>query len=42
MVFRNVFDGTVRDHAITTFVEPDTVGAIHRLDAGAAGPGALL
>jgi hypothetical protein len=31
VVFRNVFDGTVRDHAITTFVDPQTPGPVYRV-----------
>jgi len=31
VVFRNVFGGTVRDHAITTFADPDTPGPIYRV-----------
>jgi hypothetical protein len=31
VVFRNVFGGTVRDHAIMTFVDPHTPGPIHRV-----------
>ncbi len=31
VVFRNVFDGTVRDHAVTTFVDPRTPGPIYRV-----------
>jgi hypothetical protein len=31
LVFRNVFDGTVRDHAVTTFIDPRTPGPIHRV-----------
>jgi hypothetical protein len=31
VAFRNVFGGTVRDHAITTFVDPRTPGPIYRV-----------
>jgi hypothetical protein len=31
LVFRNVFDGTVRDHAVTTFIDARTPGPIHRV-----------
>jgi hypothetical protein len=29
--FRNVFGGTVRDHAVTTFIDPQTPGPIYRV-----------
>jgi hypothetical protein len=31
LLFRNVFDKTVRDHAITTFINPVTPGPIYRV-----------
>lgn len=31
IAFRNVFDGTVRDHAVMTFVDPRTPGPIRRV-----------
>jgi hypothetical protein len=31
VIFRNVFDGGVRDHAITTFTDPTTPGPIYRV-----------
>jgi len=31
VIFRNIFEGGVRDHAITTFSDPDTPGPIHRV-----------
>jgi hypothetical protein len=31
IAFRNVFGGTVRDHAVTTFLDPQTPGPIHRI-----------
>jgi hypothetical protein len=31
VVFRNIFDGGVRDHAITTFADPATPGDVHRV-----------
>lgn len=31
VAFRNIFDGTVRDHAITTFVDPQTPGPTYRV-----------
>jgi hypothetical protein len=31
VLFRNVFDGIVRDHAITTFLDPMTPGPVHRV-----------
>jgi hypothetical protein len=31
VVFRNVFDGTVRDHAVITFSDPWTPGPLHRI-----------
>ena len=31
VLFRNVFDGTVRDHAITTFADPVTPGPVYRV-----------
>ena len=31
VLFRNVFGGTVRDHAITTFADPTTPGPIYRV-----------
>jgi hypothetical protein len=31
VAFRNVFGGTVRDHAVTTFLDPQTPGPIHRI-----------
>jgi hypothetical protein len=31
VVFRNIFDGGVRDHAITTFTNPVTPGEVHRV-----------
>jgi hypothetical protein len=31
VVFRNIFDGGVRDHAITTFADPATPGEVHRV-----------
>lgn len=31
VAFRNVFGGTVRDHAVMTFVNPQTPGPIHRI-----------
>lgn len=31
VVFRNVFDGTVRDHAVTTFADPQTPGPVYRV-----------
>ena len=31
VVFRNVFDGTVRDHAVITFDDPWTPGPLHRI-----------
>jgi hypothetical protein len=31
VVFRNIFDGAVRDHAITTFTDPVTPGEVHRV-----------
>ncbi|MEJ0070962.1 MAG: hypothetical protein WDO24_22030 [Pseudomonadota bacterium] len=31
VLFRNVFGGKVRDHAITTFVDPETPGPIYRV-----------
>jgi hypothetical protein len=31
VVFRNIFDGRVRDHAITTFTDPVTPGEVHRV-----------
>jgi hypothetical protein len=31
VVFRNIFDGGVRDHAITTFTDPVTPGEVHRV-----------
>jgi len=31
VLFRNVFGGHIRDHAITTFADPDTPGPIHRV-----------
>jgi hypothetical protein len=31
VVFRNIFDGGVRDHAITTFTDPMTPGEVHRV-----------
>jgi hypothetical protein len=31
VLFRNVFGGTVRDHAITTFSDPNTPGPIYRV-----------
>jgi hypothetical protein len=33
IVFRNIFDGGVRDHAITTFTDPSTPGEVHRVAA---------
>jgi hypothetical protein len=31
IAFRNVFGATVRDHAVTTFLDPQTPGPIHRV-----------
>lgn len=31
VAFRNVFGGTVRDHAVTTFLDPQTPGPIYRV-----------
>jgi len=31
IAFRNVFGGTVRDHAVMTFLDPQTPGPIHRI-----------
>ena len=31
VAFRNIFDGTVRDHAVTTFVDPQTPGPVYRV-----------
>jgi hypothetical protein len=31
VVFRNIFDGGVRDHAIVTFADPATPGEVHRV-----------
>lgn len=31
VAFRNVFGGTVRDHAVMTFLDPHTPGSIHRV-----------
>jgi hypothetical protein len=31
VVFRNLFEGGVRDHAITTFTDPTTPGPVHRV-----------
>jgi hypothetical protein len=31
VVFRNVFGGTVRDHAVTTFADPQTPGPVYRI-----------
>ena len=31
VLFRNIFDGSIRDHAITTFVNPTTPGPIYRV-----------
>lgn len=31
VMFRNIFDGGVRDHAITTFADPSTPGEIYRV-----------
>jgi hypothetical protein len=31
VLFRNIFEGSVRDHAITTFVDPVTPGPIYRV-----------
>ena len=31
IAFRNVFGGTVRDHAVMTFLDPQTPGPIHRV-----------
>jgi len=31
VLFRNVFGGTVRDHAVTTFADPMTPGPVHRV-----------
>jgi hypothetical protein len=31
IAFRNVFGGTVRDHAVMTFLNPQTPGPIHRI-----------
>ena len=31
VIFRNIFEGGVRDHAIATFSDPNTPGAIHRV-----------
>jgi hypothetical protein len=31
VVFRNIFDGGVRDHAIVTFADPATPGKVHRV-----------
>ena len=31
VAFRNVFGGTVRDHAVTTFLDPQTPGPVHRV-----------
>jgi hypothetical protein len=31
VAFRNVFGGTVRDHAVTTFIAPQTPGPIYRV-----------
>jgi hypothetical protein len=31
VAFRNVFGGAVRDHAVTTFADPNSVGPIYRV-----------
>jgi hypothetical protein len=31
VLFRNIFEGSVRDHAITTFVDPVTPGPVYRV-----------
>jgi hypothetical protein len=31
IVFRNVFGGTVRDHAVMTFADPSTLGPVYRI-----------
>ena len=31
VVFRNVFEGGIRDHAVTTFVDPETPGPVYRV-----------
>ncbi|WJR81504.1 sialidase family protein [Bradyrhizobium sp. NP1] len=31
IVFRNIFDGGVRDHAVVTFADPATPGPVHRV-----------
>ncbi len=31
VVFRNIFEGSVRDHAVVTFVDRETPGALHRV-----------
>ena len=31
VLFRNVFDGSVRDHAVTTFADPRTPGPVYRV-----------
>src|SRR3954469_16518062 len=31
VAFRNIFDGTTRDHAVTTFADASTPGPIHRV-----------
>ena len=31
VLFRNVFDGSVRDHAVTTFADPHTPGPVYRV-----------
>jgi hypothetical protein len=31
IVFRNIFEGSVRDHAVVTFADPATPGEIHRV-----------
>jgi hypothetical protein len=31
IVFRNIFEGSIRDHAVVTFADPATPGEIHRV-----------
>jgi hypothetical protein len=31
VIFRNIFDGGVRDHAVATFSDPSTPGEVHRV-----------